>query len=595
MAPPTHYNRTYSFTNFASLYPTTPPPGNALDQEFNAILAAVNATMDSLALIQKSDSTVANASIGPAQLSSQLTTGFTPPSLWATSTSYTASPASCVLNGTSMYICLISHTSGTFATDLANGNWLLIFNLATLTFGTATAITVTPNGGNVATNVQTSLTNLDSNKAATSHTHTSSQISDSTSAGRGMLTAANVAAQQTLLGLGSLAYLNTVAVSAITGNLAFTGRQAPAAISSNTNDYTTTGWATSAVFELSASTRVSITGLTATTDGDLKIIDNVGPNIIDFTVNDTNSAAANRIALPHILSLLPGQTVIFKYDGATAVWRLYGQPPQLAVATTFKNLYAGNVAGPNGFTAPASPNSQYNLTADSLILENDASTMSWRVLNVSVSADLTVSGAGGLDTGTVAAGTGYYFWVIGNPTAGGTISGLWSTSATSPTLPSGYKYGARLGWGVTNGSSQLQRVLQQGRQAQYVISASVTSSFPIIANGVTGTYSDTSPTLASVSTTLFVPPTASRIILLPSALWKAGAISNILVAPNNYGGTNNGPEGSNGRIYPIWVRSSGGSFFNATAIPFLLESSNIWVAMDAAGGALGCAGWEDNI
>ena len=47
---------------------------------------------------------------------------------------------------------------------------------------------------------QTSLQALDTGKAATSHTHPSSAISDSTAAGRALLTAADVNAQNVLLG-----------------------------------------------------------------------------------------------------------------------------------------------------------------------------------------------------------------------------------------------------------------------------------------------------------------------------------------------------------------------------------------------------------
>src|SRR5215831_21233399 len=50
------------------------------------------------------------------------------PTTWATATAYTATPppAQCVLNAGSSYVCTVSHTSGTFATDLAAGKWALI-------------------------------------------------------------------------------------------------------------------------------------------------------------------------------------------------------------------------------------------------------------------------------------------------------------------------------------------------------------------------------------------------------------------------------------------------------------------------------------
>lgn len=46
---------------------------------------------------------------------------------WVTATAYTATaPASTVTSGGSTYVCLIAHTSGTFATDLAAAKWLLV-------------------------------------------------------------------------------------------------------------------------------------------------------------------------------------------------------------------------------------------------------------------------------------------------------------------------------------------------------------------------------------------------------------------------------------------------------------------------------------
>jgi hypothetical protein len=49
------------------------------------------------------------------------------PAAWLTGTAYTATaPRSVVTNGGSSYVCLVSHTAGTFATDLAAAKWLVI-------------------------------------------------------------------------------------------------------------------------------------------------------------------------------------------------------------------------------------------------------------------------------------------------------------------------------------------------------------------------------------------------------------------------------------------------------------------------------------
>lgn len=65
-------------------------------------------------------------------------TPWAPVAAWATTTSYIADiPVSVVTQGGSTYICLVSHTSGTFATDLAAGKWLLLVNGAGTPGGTS--------------------------------------------------------------------------------------------------------------------------------------------------------------------------------------------------------------------------------------------------------------------------------------------------------------------------------------------------------------------------------------------------------------------------------------------------------------------------
>jgi hypothetical protein len=69
----------------------------------------------------------------------------------------------------------------------------------------ASQIAVTPSGA-LTSDVQTSLQALDTGKAPLSHSQLSSTISDSTAAGRALLTAADVPTQQTLLGMTVLGF-----------------------------------------------------------------------------------------------------------------------------------------------------------------------------------------------------------------------------------------------------------------------------------------------------------------------------------------------------------------------------------------------------
>ena len=63
--------------------------------------------------------------------------------------------------------------------------------------------------------------------------------------------------------------------------------------------------------------------------------------------------------------------------------------------------------------------------------------------------------AGGLDTGAVANSTWYYIWLI-KKDSDSSIDALFSTSATSPTMPAGYTYKRRIrGAVLTDGSANI--------------------------------------------------------------------------------------------------------------------------------------------
>lgn len=102
----------------------------------------------------------------------------------------------------------------------------------------------------------------------------------------------------------------------------------------------------------------------------------------------------------------------------------------IGIRDTYRNLAASN-----------SGNYIVNLTIDEVILQTVTGTP-YLATSVSVSPDIRVSGANGLDTGSRAAGNIYYLYVIYN---GATVAGLFSLSATSPTMPSGYTYKALVG------------------------------------------------------------------------------------------------------------------------------------------------------
>lgn len=231
------------------------------------------------------------------------------------------------------------------------------------------------------------------------------------------------------------------------------------------------------------------------------------------------------------------------------------------------------------------------LTADKVTLR-DASANSIGISNVNVTINSAASGANGLDTGTSVANTWYSVWVIYNPNTT-TVAGLLSASATAPTLPAGYTFYARFGWVRTDGSvnKYLLQTLQYGRRAQYVVLASSNvPNMPLMSSGIQGTVGTTGATTwVAVPVAAFVPATAVGIKLVLGTSYNNSTNASVQAAPNNsYSGTLT--------TNPAPLQSV---LANSTTLmspdSFIIESANVYFASSAAGGALMCVGWEDNI
>lgn len=98
-------------------------------------------------------------------------------------------------------------------------------------------------------------------------------------------------------------------------------------------------------------------------------------------------------------------------------------------------------------------------TAASITIGAGAARNSTNAYDLVVAAPLTVSlavsGAGGLDTGSEAASSWYAVHLIGDSTGVLAPVGLFSLSATAPSLPTGYDVFRRIGWVRNNVSSDL--------------------------------------------------------------------------------------------------------------------------------------------
>lgn len=221
------------------------------------------------------------------------------------------------------------------------------------------------------------------------------------------------------------------------------------------------------------------------------------------------------------------------------------------------------------------------VTADQVVLA--ATTGAITLSTVSVSISTATSGANGLDTGTIASSTWYSVWVIYNGT---TTAGLISTSATAPTLPTGYTYKARVGW-VRFATGALARTLQYDNRVQYVVTAATqTPNIPIMASGSAGSVSV--PTWSAVAWAAYAPSTASALCI---SIGSASITGQVMAAPNNaYGAI-----GSTSNPPPINGQASNYAYAPTVAMDMIVESANVYWASNAASGFYLCRGWIDNL
>lgn len=273
------------------------------------------------------------------------------------------------------------------------------------------------------------------------------------------------------------------------------------------------------------------------------------------------------------ITVPPGNGLIAGTDGTN--WFTFGQnftksfPP----VASFKNL-----------SIKVASNTTVTVAADAIAVGNGAGK--YQTLAFSGTINLGTTGANALDTGTIAIDTWYAIHAIAKDD--GTTALLASTSATTPTMPSGYTYSGRIGWVRTiHASATLYGTWQLGRRAQYIVGLAQTSALPGIFAGAVGTYSDTAPVWQAESISSVVPTTASVIDFILTNRYNNGVAANLITAPNNsYGG----PRGTN----PCWNYFDSGTVGTQT-VSMLLESTNIYFASSATGGGALATGWTDNI
>jgi hypothetical protein len=131
-ALPEDYDRQRNFTSWQAANPGAIYPGADLDAEFNEVERSIDETQDRLTIIQNSDGSLKNDSVGLDQLKAEaqaLFLDFNFIGNWETATAYVIDDG--VWESNKLYRCIVAHTSGVFATDLAADKWELLVDIQT--------------------------------------------------------------------------------------------------------------------------------------------------------------------------------------------------------------------------------------------------------------------------------------------------------------------------------------------------------------------------------------------------------------------------------------------------------------------------------
>ena len=164
------------------------------------------------------------------------------------------------------------------------------------------------------------------------------------------------------------------------------------------------------------------------------------------------------------------------------------------------------------------PSHKINISADKVVLTN-SSQQAVMHENVSVSASLASSGINGRDIGIEASNTWYYVWLISN---GSSVASTLSLSATSPVLPSGYKYFHLVSSIYNDSSKNLRSFYQAGKSVN-------------ISHVYLGTFFST--TWTEVDFALYVPPIARFANIAYRCQWKTKSGQYSCYASANANGT----------------------------------------------------------
>ncbi len=183
-----------------------------------------------------------------------------------------------------------------------------------------------------------------------------------------------------------------------------------------------------------------------------------GTNYWQLKASDLGSNFANFFTLTNLTAQtnVNAGDLLWIYDSS-------GNSNKSVRADTVGAAFARGLSGFNNLVVSRSATNQVFVSHDEIVTKN-GSALNWLGLT-SYNIDLTVSGAGGLDTGSQATNTWYYIYAISDGT---NEAGLFSIDPNSPTLPTNYVYKTLLGAAWHNQTNTFNNFYQYNREVRIV-------------------------------------------------------------------------------------------------------------------------------
>lgn len=128
--------------------------------------------------------------------------------------------------------------------------------------------------------------------------------------------------------------------------------------------------------------------------------------------------------------------------------------------------------------------------------------------------------AGGMDSGTVANSTWYAVWLIRRSDTG-VVDALFSTSGSSPTMPTNYDQKRRIGWVLTDGSANIRPFVQTGDRFEHLSPDGLT----LDANGASVTTTESTVTVSNAP--------ASSIAILNTSIRRSSEAAEARIYPTD--------------------------------------------------------------